>query len=125
MSATEILIVDNDEAAVCAIATRLSFAGYTCVTAQSGLQAIAAYDSKRTALVITDLNMPNGSGLDLIHSIREQADTPIIAISGYYESFEQHLAEHMEIVVFKKPFEPGALQDLVELELTPPNTQAA
>ena len=125
MNGREILIVDNDAAAVCAIATRLAYMGYPCVTAQSGSQAIAAYDARRTGVVITDLNMPNGSGIDLIHSIRERANTPIIAISGYAESFEENLAEHLDITVFKKPFEPVALQDLVELELNSVDSKAA
>ncbi|MBX2851413.1 MAG: response regulator [Phycisphaeraceae bacterium] len=122
----EILIVDNDDGAVRAIELRLMDAGYRCAKASCGVQALSLYHPEHTALVITDLNMPSGSGIDLIRSIRQQHSTPMIVITGFADDFDRSLHQYPGITVLQKPFEAAALLDLVELELsTPPNESAA
>ncbi|MFK7790244.1 MAG: response regulator [Phycisphaeraceae bacterium] len=116
MSQNEILIVDNDEGVCQALATRLEDAGYTCKTASSGAQGLALFQHGHIGLVITDMNMPHGDGASLIQSIRKQADTPIVVVSGFYNVYEQDLANYPGVTLFKKPFEAASLIDLVEVE---------
>lgn len=118
MSSREILIVDNDEGVVRALATRLEDAGYTCKTASSGAQGLALFSHEHIALVITDINMPNGDGLSLIQSIRGRANTPIVAISGFSQNYERQLAKYPGVTLFQKPFEAASLLDLVEVEIS-------
>lgn len=117
MSKGAILIVDNDEGVVQALAIRLENAGYTCHTASSGAQALAVFQRGGIGLVITDMNMPQGDGITLIQSIRQRDRTPVVAVSGFYNAYEKELAKHPGVTLFKKPFEASALLDLVELEL--------
>ena len=122
----EVLIVDNDDGVVRAIQLRLQQAGYRCATASCGLQAMSLYDPLHTALVITDLNMPSGSGADLIWSVRQQGNTPMIVMTGFANAFEEELSHYPSITVLQKPFETATLLDLIELELnTPPMKSVA
>ena len=120
----EVLIVDNDDGAVRAIELRLQQAGYRCATASCGMQALSLYDPLHTALVITDLNMPSGSGADLIWSVRQQGSTPVIVMTGFANAFHEELSHYPGITVLQKPFDSAALLDLIELELNTPPTKS-
>lgn len=113
----EVLIVDNDEGAVLAMKLRLEQAGYRCTTAHTGAQALAAFHTEYTGLVITDLNMPNGTGIDLIQSLQLLGNTPIIVVTGFSDAYAQGLKRAGNVTVLRKPFEMSALLELVDLEL--------
>lgn len=121
----EILIVDNDEFTTKAIELRLEQAGYRCRVAHTGAQAMSLFSPEHTALVITDLEMPNGSGVDLIHGVRAQADTPIVVITGYRHEHYQELDALHRIDVLEKPFDIKALLRVVRLDMRLPGTNAA
>ncbi|XAL99797.1 response regulator [Phycisphaeraceae bacterium D3-23] len=121
----EILIVDNDEMAVQAMRLRFEQAGYRCTTAHSGAQALAAFNPAYTSLVVTDLNMPNGTGIDLIQSLQLVGDTPIIVVSGFTDAYAQGLKRAPNVTVLQKPFEASALLELAELELLRTGRRAA
>lgn len=114
---TEVLIVDNDEFAAQAIMFRLEQSGYRCKVAHTGAQALAQYSPEHTAVVITDLEMPNGSGVDLIHSVRAKADTPIIVVTGYRHDHYEQLEGLHRIDVLQKPFDIKALLRVVRLDM--------
>lgn len=63
----------------------LSSKGYEIILAKDGMEAIEKLPSERIDLVITDLNMPNVDGFELIKTIRENEyyrDMPIIILSS-------------------------------------------
>ncbi len=111
-----ILIIDNDEDLVRAISTRLGHLGYVCLTAASGAQGLSILREAEVDLVITDLNMPNGDGIDVLKSIRETGDLPAIVVTGFSEEYRDQL-RGLAVARLPKPFESQALVDLVELEL--------
>jgi len=121
----EILIVDNDEFATQAMQLRLEQAGYRCRVAHTGAQAMALFSPEHTALVITDLEMPNGSGVDLIRGVRAQADTPIVVVTGYRHEHFRELDGLHRIDVLEKPFDIKALLRVVRLDMRLPGTKAA
>lgn len=52
------------------------------VEAADGQEAINAYNSNEIDLILTDWNMPNKSGLDVVNEIRGQGSTvPIIMVT--------------------------------------------
>lgn len=64
-----ILVVD-DEAPVCALLVeRLTAAGFHCRACASGEEALEALQSETFDVVISDLNMPGISGLELLGSV--------------------------------------------------------
>jgi DNA-binding NtrC family response regulator len=78
-----ILIIDDDEQLRGFLEILLTRDGHTVKMAASGSEGIAVYHEEKFDLVITDIIMPNGRGIDVILSLQQSNDkTPIIAISG-------------------------------------------
>jgi DNA-binding response OmpR family regulator len=78
-----ILLVDDDDALRDALHRTLVGAGYEVADASGGTAALQAYQRQRYDLVITDIVMADGEGLDAIRALRKlDAQVKIIAISG-------------------------------------------
>ena len=65
-----ILIVDDSDMVRRILSFTLKSAGYTILVGEDGDDALTYFDGKNIDLVITDLNMPNKDGLQLIQEIR-------------------------------------------------------
>jgi signal transduction histidine kinase len=77
-----ILIVDDEEAVRNLFSTYLG-ENYPCTTASSVEEALVHLDHEQYALVLTDMNMPGLSGVELLRKIIERyPDTIVIMISG-------------------------------------------
>jgi CheY-like chemotaxis protein len=80
---TTVLIIDDESDIRDSVGQVLTRAGYTVRTARTGSEGVAAYQQEAADLVITDMIMPNGHGLELIKTLRrEHPEARIIAISG-------------------------------------------
>jgi DNA-binding NarL/FixJ family response regulator len=81
-----ILVVDDDPMVLFAFRDTLRDLGdaYEIVTAQSGLKALDGVKEKPFDLVITDLSIPDLSGVELTEAIRrESPDTAVVWITAY------------------------------------------
>jgi DNA-binding NtrC family response regulator len=79
-----VLIVDDSVSTLEVLKRNLAAAGYQVFTAQSVSGAIEILEQTRLDLVITDLKMPNVSGMDLVRHVRENfRDTEVMMITGY------------------------------------------
>jgi CheY-like chemotaxis protein len=81
-----ILLVDDSAVARAKLHKLFRSAGYRTVVAHDGLQAQAALAEEFFAVMITDLEMPNMNGLELIKAVQDNIDSddlPIIAITGH------------------------------------------
>jgi two-component system response regulator (stage 0 sporulation protein F) len=77
------LVVDDDEADRIVLRTILERANHEVFLAKDGDEALAVYAGKGIEVVITDLQMKNLHGLQLITILRDLSPRPgIIAISG-------------------------------------------
>jgi len=84
MERTHILVVDDAPDTLELIQRNLAGAGYQVFTAPGAVEAIRILDSTSIDLVITDLKMPQISGLDLARHVRENLkDTEVMMITGY------------------------------------------
>jgi YesN/AraC family two-component response regulator len=61
---------------------------YTVYAARSVAEATAIYDSHKPEMVITDINMPQVSGLRLVEKIRKQDEACVIFILSAYDDFD-------------------------------------
>jgi DNA-binding response OmpR family regulator len=78
-----ILLVEDDALLRNALHKTLVRAGYDVEDASGGTAALHAYQRQPRDLVITDIVMANGEGLDTIRALRKlDAHVKIIAISG-------------------------------------------
>lgn len=77
----KILLVDDSATILTSISSVLSKDGYQVETARDGVQAFGAISAgSRFDLMITDLNMPNMDGLELIRKVRELANCRFMPI---------------------------------------------
>jgi len=78
-----ILMVDDEPAVLFGYGRYFAKSGYDTVEALSLAEARKAFQSRRFDAVLLDLNLPDGSGLDWIRTLREEyPDTSVIVISG-------------------------------------------
>ncbi|HTL48334.1 MAG TPA: response regulator [Verrucomicrobiae bacterium] len=80
----KILVIDDELAIRELLATALGLENFEVTTMPRASQALAAMEREAYDLVLTDLNMPDESGLSLIKKIRSaQSRVPIVVYSGY------------------------------------------
>jgi two-component system, NtrC family, response regulator AtoC len=79
-----ILIVDDDERLREALAILVRNLGHEALQAGDVAEAERVLDAREPDLVISDLRMPGGSGLDLLDAIRDaHDDVPVIMLTAY------------------------------------------
>lgn len=81
---TSVLTVDDSASIRMAIRIALSGAGHGVTEAADGKEGLAKASASKFDMIITDLNMPNMNGLEMIREIRKlpiQAGTPIIFLT--------------------------------------------
>ena len=83
-SPLRVLIADDDEGHAEALADALELDGYACRVVGSGREAIAALSEEPWDAVLTDLRMPDKSGLEVLKESHERApDVPVLVITGH------------------------------------------
>ena len=81
-----ILIVDDDTAVREVMSEGLRAAGYCCVTASCAAEALQKIEAQPFSLVLSDIEMPGGSGIDLLRVIRQRSpDLDVIMITAVNE----------------------------------------
>jgi two-component system, chemotaxis family, chemotaxis protein CheY len=114
----KILIVEDSKASRELItATVESISGLEAIPTSSGLEALKLLPQHSFSLIITDINMPDINGLELIRFVKQNPalrDTPlfIITTEGRETDRDRGLAlGAVEYLV--KPFSPRSLEELV------------
>lgn len=80
-----ILVVDDLQSQLDLMANYLTQAGYSIITANNGVDAIAITEEKKPDLIVTDWMMPKMGGLDICRKLRknpETADIPVVACTA-------------------------------------------
>lgn len=79
-----ILVVDDDRIILDSLCEFLSLEGFQVNGAETLKGAVAELQKQNYCLVITDVNLPDGDGLELLDTIkRDHPQTVVIAITGY------------------------------------------
>lgn len=111
-----ILIAEDHPMILKAVAQSLSMAGYKVLSAPNGITAINLFENNKLDAIITDLMMPEASGIDLIKHVRAtNADVPILVMSTV--SNETVIVEVLSIGAdeyVRKPFIPKELLQRLE-----------
>lgn len=83
MSASSVLIVDDDAGMLRRLGEAFTGAGYQVHTAADGEIALRRFQVVRPDVVLTDILMPTREGLETIMAMRKaRPDTRIVAMSG-------------------------------------------
>lgn len=117
----KILVVDDDSTVRKSLSKALQRYDYTVITAQTKSEAESMLASQlKVNLAIVDLRLPDGNGLDLLATIKnQQPDSEVIILTGY-GSFEMAVTAARKGVFhfLTKPFELQELIEIVDRALT-------
>jgi CheY-like chemotaxis protein len=85
-SKPQILVVDDETSIRESLGLLLVASGYDVAEAENGVIALSLLSRRVPDLIVTDLNMPQMSGIELISHIRSRYPSiSIVAMSGDYE----------------------------------------
>ena len=78
-----VLAADDDDASRTLLSRGLRAAGYDVITAANGREAIALLDEGPVDAIVTDIAMPEMTGIQLLRAIRSRdADVPVVLVTG-------------------------------------------
>ena len=94
---TKVLLVDDHELIRQGLARAFERDPQMEIVGQAGTvsQALAAYDQLRPDVVVTDLQLPDGTGLDIVRSIRQHDDKVGLVVLTMH-SGDDHVFQAME-----------------------------
>ena len=88
MTNKTILLVDDDASLRRVLAHHLSEAGYQVLTAANGKEGLDVFTSQQVEMVITDIQMPELSGLELMRRISVISPDVVVLVITAYGSIE-------------------------------------
>lgn len=97
-----IMVVDDEPGVRSLMSSALRREGFEAIEAADGEEGVALFERERPNLLVTDIDMPGMSGMDLAKHIRAVApDVPILLVSGHADATIRGL----ELPLLLKPFE--------------------
>ncbi len=116
-SPAAVLVVDDSTVARTKLVKLFNEAGYLVASAKDGVEALEVLGRQKVDVLITDLEMPNKDGFELIADVKGSLateDLPIIAITGH-EELQTRVHEVQGLFgIFKKPWNDRELLKRVE-----------
>ena len=118
-AADKILVIDDDKTVVATITAVLQAAGYQVVSALDPVQGFMAARREKPQVVILDLMMPAGGGMQLLQKLTSMVKVPVVVITMLSDPKAEAEATAAGAAGFlKKPVDPQALKEVVA-ELLP------
>ena len=110
MRPVSVLVVDDEPAIHRFMTPALTANGYEPLRADTGAQALSLVVNRRPDIVILDLGLPDMDGKEVIRSLREWSDVPIVVLSARDREIEKIEALDLGADDFvNKPFGMGEL----------------
>ena len=121
-----ISIVDDDALALDGIAALVESLGYNVVTFTSAEHFLGSDVIAETTCLITDMQMPGLSGLELQEALQSQGhQTPVIVITGYpNEKHQTRALANGAVGYLSKPFDEQTLIDCLTVAIKLQSSQA-
>jgi DNA-binding response OmpR family regulator len=105
-----VLVVEDETSIASFVAAYLKNAGYAVRTASSAQAALAEMVNETPALIVLDLNLPDGDGVELCRRIRKSSDVPILMLTARDEDVDKIIGLEVGADDYMtKPFNPREL----------------
>jgi two-component system, NtrC family, response regulator AtoC len=116
MKIEKILIVDDELLVRNFLAETLRRKGMEVATAENGRKALQLLKESSFDMVISDMKMPDVTGIDILRKVKETAPATIVVVITAFGSIE-NAVEAMRLGAFDyllKPFSPDTIEALIE-----------
>ncbi len=122
MTESVVHVIDDDEAMRDSLAFLLDTAGLKARTYESAPQFLAALETVPAGVIVTDIRMPEMTGLELVRRLKSRECTyPVIMITGHGDVPLAVEAMKAGVVDFlEKPFEEDTLLAAIRAAQAPP-----
>lgn len=115
-----ILVADDEVPILKLLSVSFMLEGYDVITADTGPGALQAFQEHQPDLVLLDIGMPGIDGFEVLSSIRQHSDVPVIMMTARDDPAYQRRAEDAGADNFlNKPFDLRELMGLVRARLKP------
>lgn len=104
-----ILLVEDEDSLNRAVSLKLSKEGYNVFSAFSIAEAKRLYSTEKFSLIVCDIGLPDGSGLDFCQWVREKSnilflfltamDTEIDIVNGYEMGADDYVTKPFSLIV--------------------------
>ncbi|WP_287153387.1 response regulator [Candidatus Solincola tengchongensis] len=113
----KILIVDDDEELVRILSINFMAEGYEVCAAFDGVSAVMRAHKEHPDLIVLDVRMPAGDGLNVVEKLRSSTKTfniPVLFLSALpYDELKEKAAQAGVVHYLTKPFELDMLLGMV------------
>lgn len=113
----KILTVDDSKVIRDLVTAVLIQNGHEVVTANDGIEGLSATRNKQFDMILSDINMPNMTGISMVSKVRRLEGyeyTPIIMLTTESSNFKKEKAKKMGATGWlQKPFDPDRLMKAV------------
>lgn len=113
-----VLVVDDSSTTrALIVATIEEMEGFETIEAPNGFEALKRLPQQRFDLIVTDINMPDINGLEIVHFVKhhpQYQSIPMIIVST--EGSEDDVKKGLELgasAYVKKPFQPDFLRSTI------------
>ena len=102
----KMLVVDDEPGIRELLLDILNFLGYQSIMAANGVEALETLTRNEVDLIISDIRMPQMSGIELLKAVKNQnLEIPFVLISGYkVNEVDKVFAEGLANGFLAKPF---------------------
>src|SRR5690242_11433195 len=108
-----VIVTAEDDPDIRAITTRLlERAGHSVIATVNGADGLAAVHAHHPDAVITDMDMPRLTGLELCRAVRDDPDLrhiPVLLVSGSIDLTARDAADAGITAILGKPFKQAEL----------------
>jgi DNA-binding response OmpR family regulator len=105
-----ILVVEDETSIASFVAAYLKNAGYSVRTALNAQTALVEIANEMPSLIVLDLNLPDGDGVELCRRIRKSSDVPILMLTARDEDVDKIIGLEVGADDYlTKPFNPREL----------------
>lgn len=107
----KVLLVDDDEGVLTLLSSALEHAGYYVIAQESATQALKIIESEKIPVVVSDIMMPEMSGLTLLERIKERSPETVVIFITANASLDSAIFAIKEgaFAYLRKPFNPNEL----------------
>ncbi|WP_298197835.1 response regulator transcription factor [Desulfosporosinus sp.] len=114
----KILIIEDDSSIAELQRDYLEVAGFEVSVYDNGIEGLRAFQENEVDLLILDIMLPGMDGLEILRSLKEDKDVPVILVSAKKEEIDKIKGLSLGADDYiTKPFSPGELVARVKAHL--------